>query len=151
MTTPEAWPIRRLSPTAVLRALILVGFGLIALGVVFPWVDKDLPVQVYVVGMESGLERMGGQQIVALAGLGVLVFGLQIVRPKWQHLLYPTLVLIGGLVGVITVISSPLTGSWMPAVGVYMTLIGSFLVVICSGLTVATTTQIDASPITPSK
>lgn len=151
MTTPEAWPLDRWSPKAVLQALILIGFGLIVLGVVLPWVKKDLPVQVYIVGMESGLERMGGQQIVALAGLGVLVFGVQVVRLNWQRVLNLTLLLIGGLIGVITVVSSPLTGSWIPAVGVYFTLIGSLLVVIGSGLTVATSTHIDAITITPSK
>lgn len=118
----------------VSHVVILVGLGLIGVGAVLPWVNKDLPVKVYVLGMQTGLERIWVRRLLVVAGVGLLVEAVLFVTSDRRVVLDLVLVGIGGIIAVITVATSPLTGSWMPARGVFVTLVGSVLVVLGSGI-----------------
>lgn len=123
----------------VSHVVVLVGIGLIAEGAVLPWVNKGLPVKVYVLGEQMGIERIWVRRLLVVAGVGVLVEIGRFLASDWRPVLNFVLVGIGGLIAVITVTQSPLTGSWTPGLGVYITLLGSLLIVFGAGVPIATT------------
>lgn len=112
----------------------LVGLVLVGAGGVLPWVVKDLPVQVYVLGEASGLERIWVRRLLVLAGVGVgvLVAGLATGRRRTPRHLF--LVGIGVLAVAVAVLTSPLTGRWDPGTGVYVTLLGGLVVLLGAGV-----------------
>lgn len=124
--------------STISHLLTIIGFGLIALGAVLPWASKDLPVKVYVLGMQSGLERIWVRRLLLLAGVGLLVEVLRLVTSNRKSALTLILGAIGLLVAVLTVATSPLTGPWVPARGVYVTLVGSLLVTMGACVTLVT-------------
>lgn len=118
------------------HALVFVGFGVIGVGAVLPWADKALPVKVYVLGMQTGLERVWVRRLLVVTGVGLLVEVVRLVTSARRPVLDLVLGAIGALIAVITVLTSPLTGPWMPARGVYVTLFGSLLVMFGSSLSI---------------
>lgn len=111
---------------------------LIGAGAVLPWVDKELPVKVYVLGMQTGLERVWVRRLLVVAGVGVLVHVGRFVTPDRRPGLDALLVGVGGLTAAIAAVTSPLAGRWAPGPGVYVTLVGSLLVALGSGITFVT-------------
>jgi hypothetical protein len=112
----------------------LVGFVLIAVGAVLPWVELTSPAKLYVLGMESGVERVWVRRLLAVAGVGVVVDSLRFVVPDERQAFDVILVGIGAVVTVLTIIASPLGQEIaVPASGVSVTLLGSLLVVLTAG------------------
>lgn len=109
-------------------------WGLISVGTVLPWVNKNLSVKVYVLGMQTGLERIWVRRLLVVAGVGLLVEAARFATSDRRAVLDLVLVGIGGIIAMMTVATSPLTGSWTPARGVFVTLVGSLLVVLGSSI-----------------
>ncbi|QZP37049.1 hypothetical protein [Halobaculum magnesiiphilum] len=121
------------------HVLVLGGFLLIGIGAVLPWVDKQLQVKVYVLGMQSGLERIGVRRLLVVAGVGVLVEIARLFVSDRRTVLEFVLVGVGGVVAVMTVLTSPFTSLWTPALGVYVTLAGSLLVTLGASIALLST------------
>lgn len=118
----------------------LAGFGLIGLGAILPWADTHLPVKVYILGMESGLERIWVRRLLVIAGTGLLVEVINIRTGRWRTALSITALVTGGVTALITVLTSPLSSPWVPELGVYITLLGSIVVILGSVLNLANAT-----------
>lgn len=129
------------------EGVALVGLVLVGAGGVLPWVVKDLPVQVYVLGEASGLERIWVRRLLVLAGVGVVVWVAGLATEHWGTVRYLVLVGIGLLAVAVTVLTSPLTGRWEPGTGVYVTLLGGLLVVVGAGVSLVTMRATDGAGI----
>ncbi|WP_119814561.1 hypothetical protein [Halalkaliarchaeum desulfuricum] len=127
----------------VSHVLVLAGFGLIGIGAVLPWIDKELPLKVYVLGEQMGVERIWVRRLLVVAGVGALVEVGRFRSSEWRSVFDLVLVGIGGLVAVITITQSPLIGKWLPGHGVYLTLFGSVLVTFGASISLITT-QLDS-------
>jgi uncharacterized protein (DUF697 family) len=112
---------------------------LIGIGAVLPWVDKQLPVKVYILGSQSGLERLWVRRLLIVAGVGVLVEIGRAMDSDWRTILELVLVGIGGLIATITVLTGPFTSRWTPDFGVYVSLVGSLLVMLGASIALITT------------
>lgn len=108
--------------------LALAGFAMIGFGGILPWADTYLPVKVYILGMESGLERVWVRRLLVIAGTGLLVEIINLRTERWRPVLSLKVLILGGVIASITVLTSPLTSRWAPEPGVYITLLGSILV-----------------------
>lgn len=137
----ESRPLRGLDrgDRIVSHVLVLGGFLLIGIGAVLPWVDKQLPVKVYILGMQSGLERIWVRRLLIVAGVGILVDIVRFMPSDWRTIREFVLVGIGGIIAVVTVHTSPFTSLWTPALGVYVTLVGSLLVTLGASIALITT------------
>lgn len=134
MTPSRITRVVGLSWLSITHVITLAGFGLIGLGVILPWADTYLPVKVYVLGMESGLERIWVQRLFVIAGIGLLLEVINIRTGGWRIVLCVTVLVIGVVIALITVLTSPLSSNWVPELGVYITLLGSIVVILGSGL-----------------
>lgn len=114
----------RLSGTLV---VCLLGFVVLGTGVALPWVG-EMQLRVYVLGMESGLERRLGKVLLLLTVLGALGT-LAATGPsgRWSAVA-PVALAVGALAVAVAVFESPLATRRPPAIGVYLVLAGGLLV-----------------------
>ncbi|SFB70874.1 hypothetical protein SAMN05444422_101368 [Halobiforma haloterrestris] len=122
------------------RGLLTLGLGgvtIVALGLVLPWVGQP-QVRVYVLGMESGLERRLVRLLSLCVVLGGAVATTSIVRFDRPDIGAATFAALGGLTLLVVAVTGPLTGRWPPDVGVYVTLVGGLVLLTLPAVSLVT-------------
>ena len=109
------------------QGLTLAGLVLVAVGVSLPWVG-DTQLQVYVLGMESGLERVWGRRLLLGVALAAVLVMASLRSPRRWAAVAPLTSVLGIAIALIAVATTPLTGPRPAAAGVYVTLAGGLLV-----------------------
>ncbi|WP_313696197.1 hypothetical protein [Halorarum halobium] len=110
-------------------AVGLAGVAVAALGTLLPWV-AETRLQVYVLGMDSGLERRWTRALALCLPIGTVAVLAAVGRFDRGGLAARLLAVLGGLSVLVAVLASPLTGRWTPGVGVYVTILGGVLLLV---------------------
>jgi hypothetical protein len=107
----------------VAHVAAVVGGALVAYGLTLPWVGET-QVQVYVLGMASGLERQWATRLALVVGVGLVATLFSVASGGGRGIVRA---LVGGM-GLATLLVAGLTGplasEWPAAIGVFVTLAG---------------------------